>query len=1067
MLERIKPFAQRLFKISMTACLIAGAQSLAQAAPAKPILISESNSTRAIALESITLTPEPFSPTASSLLYGLDTRTRITFFVLNLPVQSEQDLAIIMADAEDASHQHYPCKVESVRPAPGQPWMSQIVLRLNENIGDVGDVLIGISYGGVSSNRVRVSIGHRGGGPPDDPGAGPTPVTFTISGQVIDETNKALSGIPVVLSGYQEANTITDANGNYSFSNLAGGGNFQITPSNNPLYAFTSQGTNTLTGNLSLSFTAARRKYTLSGFITDGHIGLNGVSVTLTGGNNPSPLTTITTDGGIFSFSGLTAGYDYAVTPTSPFFFAFGSQEFKNLLGDASTTFTGTLRSYTVSGRFTDENNNPLGGSIVGIYSGNGIIGASTSADAGGWYSFTNIPASYNYELVPSTTATHSFNRQFALHLGVDQTINFAGTRRHYTISGKITDRSQQGVAGVNVTLSGQLSEALLTDASGSFSFNDLPAGFDYNVTIAKTDYICDPAARNYYLLQDTVSDFTAIRTYRLRGRVTDDNGKGLIGITMNVSGSETGKTITASDGSYLLTVTTAGDYQLTPSEEQNFFTFTPAAKTFTALSDHQTANFTGILSTDTHPSYVLEFDGSPMTVDYGDFWQVQVPLGHFLWEFWAMPGEGAHARYLLSDGYGGAHSLLFGFYNDGLGRYRLFGNIWNGANATFFYSDDGPAVGEWGHYAVGWDGKNIVTYYDGVPIGRQAFAGPRLCMGRNWGAGMPLIGGSDHQNLIGRIAEVRGYEDSDPLENSPESSFAPQTLFSADGKLLSYFFRPSQVVADVSSGYLGVSHPGRLRGFKEGYTVDCPDCPTPRFVRDPAAPDFSNPGNPGSISAPFSGAPPTPADAIIFDSFSRNNSTYILSGKGGLGATETGSASTQTWQTGIGSSQLQPFGVLNGRGVVLANEKALAWISPGAFAASLDIRVDRGRDLYGNGANTGLSFRVVDKDNFYFAYTSDDTLDSSAPKKLSVGYYQGGVRINLASNIALPSNTWTTLRVVTLESGEIDIYANNDLVYSSSSNVFATASGAGLYNNAPGLGLTNRWDNFTLYAAP
>ena len=40
---------------------------------------------------------------------------------------------------------------------------------------DLGDVLVGITYRGVSSNRVRVGIGQIGGGPPDDPGAVPTP----------------------------------------------------------------------------------------------------------------------------------------------------------------------------------------------------------------------------------------------------------------------------------------------------------------------------------------------------------------------------------------------------------------------------------------------------------------------------------------------------------------------------------------------------------------------------------------------------------------------------------------------------------------------------------------------------------------------------------------------------------------------------------------------------------------------------------------------------------------------------------------------------------------------------
>src|SRR5206468_5319414 len=55
---------------------------------------------------------------------------------------------------------------------------TSIIIRLNEQMGDLGDVLIGIRYNGVRSNRVRVGIGHVGDGPPDDPGAIPTPGTI-------------------------------------------------------------------------------------------------------------------------------------------------------------------------------------------------------------------------------------------------------------------------------------------------------------------------------------------------------------------------------------------------------------------------------------------------------------------------------------------------------------------------------------------------------------------------------------------------------------------------------------------------------------------------------------------------------------------------------------------------------------------------------------------------------------------------------------------------------------------------------------------------------------------------
>ncbi|MGH9969609.1 MAG: hypothetical protein ACREBG_17695 [Pyrinomonadaceae bacterium] len=55
----------------------------------------------------------------------------------------------------------------------------------------------------------------------------------------------------------------------------------------------------------------------------------------------------------------------------------------------------------------------------------------------------------------------------------------------------------------------------------------------------------------------------------------------------------------------------------------------------------------------------------------------------------------------------------------------------------------------------------------------------------------------------------------------------------------------------------------------------------------------------------------------------------------------------------------------------------------------------------------------------------------------------------------------------MTRSSGTIDVFVGATLVYSTNTSVMATASGAGLYNNSSGLGLVNRWDNFTVFDAP
>jgi len=141
-----------------------------------PILISRDDSTRAIAFDSVTHQREPFSTTAP-VQFGPDSATRIMLFAMHLQLQAGETATALTADAEDADHNVHTLVVEHVGTVPDQPWATSIVLRLSESLGDVGDVLVRIKYQGVTSNRVRVGVGHVGGGPPDDPNSVPTPGT--------------------------------------------------------------------------------------------------------------------------------------------------------------------------------------------------------------------------------------------------------------------------------------------------------------------------------------------------------------------------------------------------------------------------------------------------------------------------------------------------------------------------------------------------------------------------------------------------------------------------------------------------------------------------------------------------------------------------------------------------------------------------------------------------------------------------------------------------------------------------------------------------------------------------
>jgi hypothetical protein len=142
--------------------------------PGVPILISEETSTRAIAIDSVLWLRDPFQIN-SPVPWGLDGRTRIMLFAMNLEFQPGENISLVSADAEDASHHVHPLIVEYVGTVPGFTWLSCVVVRLDDDMSGIGDVLVRIKLRGVPSNRVRLGIGHNGGGPPDDIGAAPTP----------------------------------------------------------------------------------------------------------------------------------------------------------------------------------------------------------------------------------------------------------------------------------------------------------------------------------------------------------------------------------------------------------------------------------------------------------------------------------------------------------------------------------------------------------------------------------------------------------------------------------------------------------------------------------------------------------------------------------------------------------------------------------------------------------------------------------------------------------------------------------------------------------------------------
>ncbi|MBA3241881.1 MAG: carboxypeptidase regulatory-like domain-containing protein, partial [Acidobacteria bacterium] len=140
-------------------------------------------------------------------------------------------------------------------------------------------------------------------------------VTHTLSGRVADSGGQGILGINLTLSGTQSAVTTTDAAGNYSFTGLANGGNFTLTPSEtNFRFVPVSRQVNNLQADVGgVDFTGRLVNHTITGRIVDAQgNGIPDVLVTLSGALS---AVTRTDQQGNFVFNDVPTSGSFNITP--------------------------------------------------------------------------------------------------------------------------------------------------------------------------------------------------------------------------------------------------------------------------------------------------------------------------------------------------------------------------------------------------------------------------------------------------------------------------------------------------------------------------------------------------------------------------------------------------------------------------------------------------------------------------------------------------------------------------------------------------------------------------------
>jgi CSLREA domain-containing protein len=312
----------------------------------------------------------------------------------------------------------------------------------------------------------------------------------------------------------------TDANGNAPFSFP-----FDFPPGlTSGVINTTATDPNGNTSEFSACMQVVAPTYSIGGQVAGGGSGLTNVKVTLSGTSSGS---TSTDTSGNYSFTGLTAGGNYTVTPTDTSLYSFTAQSLNNLSGNQTANFTGALRSYSISGQVTSSSAGLIG-VTVSLTGPSGFPTETFTTQSDGNYTFTGVPAGSSYTVTPSK-ANYTFSPTSAPinNLTADQSANFTATVKsiQFDSSGYIVSEGA-GSAIITVTRSG--------DASG-------PASVDYATSDGSATQ-----AKDYIVASETLS-FAATETSKTFNVLIVDDAFVEANETINLTLSNpTGATLSA-----------------------------------------------------------------------------------------------------------------------------------------------------------------------------------------------------------------------------------------------------------------------------------------------------------------------------------------------------------------------------------------------------------------------------------------------------------------------------------------------------------------------------------------
>ncbi len=347
---------------------------------------------------------------------------------------------------------------------------------------------------------------------------------------------------------------------------------------------------------------------TVSGTVTDSDTNpLEGVTITVDGHS------TTTLADGSYTVTEIAPG-TYTVTPTlSEYEFAPPDQPVTVSVAapDAiGMDFVGTQKTYSISGTIVDEEDAAMEGVTVTIN------GQSTTTLSDGTYTISGFVAG-TYTVTPSLTehrftpssSSATVNESVGNAVGVD----FVGTNKIHSISGRITDDESHNLEGATVTADGH---STTTAANGTYTIDRLVAG-TYTVTPSMPEYDFAPLSTEVsvsdVLGEATNVDFVGTeKTYTISGTITNEQDEPMEGVELSASGKST---TTGPDGTYMLEELVAGTHSVKPSFSE--YNFTPSRTSATVNENDGPAtdvDFVGSPKQYTMSGTILDWEGNAMS---------------------------------------------------------------------------------------------------------------------------------------------------------------------------------------------------------------------------------------------------------------------------------------------------------------------------------------------------------------------------------------------------------------------------------------------------------------------